>query len=71
MSTTPPSYLGAQDVWVTNCTFTMSGDGVALGCEQAFVNNNTFYGNADTNAPTGFGCNGGQSAITATTSPPA
>ncbi len=54
------SIVGVQDVWVTNCTFTMSGDGVDLGCEQAFVNNNTFYGNADTNAPTGFGCTGGK-----------
>jgi len=54
------SIVGAWDVWVTNCTFTMSGDGVALGCGYAFVNNNIFYGNADTNAPTGFGCSGGQ-----------
>jgi len=50
-----------QDLWVTNCTFTMSGGaGVVLGgCQQAFVNNNTFYGNASINSPTGYGCSGG------------
>jgi hypothetical protein len=51
---------GVHDLWVTNCTFTMSGDGVAIGCAQAFVNNNTFLGNASVNTPTALGCNSGQ-----------
>jgi hypothetical protein len=51
---------GVHDVWVTNCTFTMSGAGVVLGgCQQAFVNNNAFYGNASNNSPTAYGCSGG------------
>ncbi len=47
--------VGLHDIWITNCTFRMSGPGVVpRGCVQVFVNHNSFYGNASQDSPTAY-----------------